>query len=234
MRDFDELLDGVLRQDGLAEPRGGLEERVMARVRAEDGHRSVLGLQNRRWSWLLVPAAACLGIVMAIWYVPGGRVARTDRVASRGSAPLISVRSGQEIVDGSQALGGSGRAFYPSQQAGRGPRARDAHHTTPPASWQGLRLIRDKAAAKMGHPVYRGIKRVQAAPEEPKLESFPAVSQKGDIAGWLGGDDGGKLAAIARQASPETVAAYQQLRAVQNEPIDIAAIEIKPLQQGSI
>jgi hypothetical protein len=35
-------------------------------------------------------------------------------------------------------------------QSGRA--SHDAHHTTPPASWRGPRLIDDETVAKMGHP----------------------------------------------------------------------------------
>lgn len=77
----------------------------------------------------------------------------------------------------------------------------------------------------------RGIKRVKVEPEnEPKLETFPAVSQKGDLTGWLRSSGDGKLSIIAREITPAVAVAYQQLHAVQSEPIDIAAIEIKPLQ----
>jgi hypothetical protein len=111
--------------------------------------------------------------------------------------------------DGGVRAGGSGRAL------------RDAHPVTPPASWRGPRLSRDNAVAKMGHPAFE---------DEPKLETFPAVSQKANIVGSLGDSSDGKLAAIARGVSPETLAAYQQLRSAQSGPIDIAAIEIMPLQ----
>jgi hypothetical protein len=187
--DFDALMDEVLREDAQVEPRPGMERRVMSRV---EGEGRLSRPQNRWWGWLLVPAAACVGIAAAVWYVSDGGVSQHDRIALRVSPPALTV----PVLETPKIV--SARPDVRVSPAGQ---------------------------------VDRGGKRVRAASEkEPKLETFPAVSQKGDISGWLGSSDGGKLAAIAREASPETVAAYQQLRSAQNEPIDIAAIEIKPLQ----
>jgi len=204
MKDFDELLDEVLREDAAAEPRAGLEARVMARARSEAGHGSTFGLPNRWRAWMLGPVAACLAIVAAVWYVSGGGLSQPDRVASHMPAPVLSVETpgierSHPVAEGDAGLsvGGSGRAL------------RDAH------------LSDEKTVAKMGHP---------DSEDGPKLDTFPAVSQKGDLAGWLRSGDDGKLATIARQVTPEVAKAYQQLQAVQSEPIDIAAIEIKPLQ----
>lgn len=209
MKDFDELLDGVLREDASAQPRAGLEARVMARVQLDGGHGAVLGLRHRWRRWLLVPGTACLGIVVAVWYVSSGNLPQPDRVASRVSAPVLSVHlpaivGSLDVAERRQSLAESDSAL--SREG------RTSRH---------MRLVRDKAAPKVRHAL---------SEDSPKLESFPAVSQKGDIANWMGGDDGGKLAAVAREASPEILAAYQQLRSTQGEPIDIAAIEIKPLQ----
>lgn len=219
MKDFDELLDEVLREDFAPEPSAGFEARVMARVRADAGHGSAL---SKRWrTWILGPAAACLGIVAVVWYVAGGGMPQPDRTASRASAPGISVEKSE--IESSHSVAGANAGL---DMGGSGRAKRDAH------------LSDDKTIAKMGHPVLenaryvdRKVKRVEAASEdEPKLETFPAVSQKGDLAGWLGGGDDGKLATIAREVTPAAAAAYQQLNAAQSEPIDIAAIEIKPLQ----
>ncbi len=216
MKDFDELLDGVLREDASAQPREGLEGRVMARVRADEGlPRSFSQHWSRRRKWLFVPAAACLGVAALIWYGVDGGVQQSQRIDSRVSSSAFSASSGGEMEgDGRSSLGGSGRA------------SRDSH------------LSDDKAVPKMGHPVLgsarymdRGMKRVKLAPEnEPKLETFPAVSQKGDLAGWLGSSGDGKSTLIAREITPAVAVAYQQLHEVQSEPIDIAAIEIEPLQ----
>jgi len=220
MKDFDELLDSVLREDAPAEPRAGLEARVMARVRTEAGHGSAWGLPNWWRAWMLGPVAACLGVVGVVWYVSGGFLSQPDRVASHMPAPVLSVETpGMESShpvargDAGLSVGRSGRAL------------RDAH------------LSDKKAVAKMGHPVLDSARYLRrktsvksASEDEPKLETFPAVSQKGDIAGWLGSGDDGKLSALARDVTPVVAAAYQQLHEAQSEPINIAVIEIKPLQ----
>jgi hypothetical protein len=65
MKRFDELLDGVLREDAAVQPRGGFEARVMARVKENAGQ----SIGQRRWlrrGWILVPVAACLGVILLI------------------------------------------------------------------------------------------------------------------------------------------------------------------------
>ena len=83
MKDFDELLDEVLREDAAAESRAGLELRVMARVRGERRGGFGFGLGSRGWGWL-VPAVVCAGIVAAMWLVP-----RRERVCGAGVSLLL-------------------------------------------------------------------------------------------------------------------------------------------------
>lgn len=195
MKDFDELLDEVLREDAQAAPLTGLESRVMARMRTEG--------RSRNWlrGWMLVPAAACLGVVAMVWFVAGRGAPQNEVVVSRASTQLTP------------------KAEMSSRESGRA--LRDAH------------LSRDRAAAKMGHPALVANRRAVAVPVResmPKLETFPAVTQKGEATSWLGGSGDSKLVAIAKDVSPQALKAYQELQASQNGPINIAAIEIKPLQ----
>lgn len=202
MKNFNELLDGVLREDVAAEPRPGLEARVMARVQADEGllHASFSQTWDRWRKWLFVPAAACLGVAALVWYGTGGGTSRPARVASRASAPALAVPA----VVAPKSAAAIARNSAP--QAGEG-------------------YLSDEEAAP------RQPKRVRTVSEdEPKLETFPAVSQKGNPAGWLGGGDNGKLDAIASEVTPAVAKAYRQLQEAQSEPIDIAAIEITPLQ----
>ena len=125
----------------------------------------------------------------------------------------------------------SGRESQPELKLGGSDRAsRDAH------------LSNDKTVAKMGHPVVaeraQGVQRRVAVVRHPsavarnslpKLETFPAVTQKGEAADWLGGDDA-KLATVAREMSPQALKALQELQESQSQQLTIAAIEIKPLQ----
>lgn len=132
MKDFDELLDSVLREDVAAEPRADLERRVMARVRSDErlARGSVSQYRNRWRRWLFVPAAACLGMI-AVWYVADRGMPQPERIASRVSTPALTVDSAIKAgtVESFRNLGGSGRAL------------RNAH------------LRRDEAAPKVGrHP----------------------------------------------------------------------------------
>jgi hypothetical protein len=200
MKDFDQLLDGVLQEDTAAQPRPGLEARVMARVRMEGRkYRSGFGPRNLLWA-SSIAMIVCVVMAASIWYVSDRGLPQPDKVASRAPAPILNA---------------------PAVETPKPVVARHDAHLSQGKDRQHLRLTHvDSANEKAEH----------ASEDEPRLETFPAVSQKGDVTGWFGTSDGEKLAAIARGASPETVAAYQQLRSAQKEPIDIAAIEIKPLQ----
>ena len=202
MKNFDELLDGVLREDAAAEPRAGLEGRVMVRVRADRAlPRGCFSQDWNRWRrWLPVPAAACLVAAVSVWYVSDGRVPHPDAAALRGSSPVLAI---------------------PAVEAPK-PMAADAQSNAP--------QVRERPL--FAEAVARQPKRVRtaSAESEPKLETFPAVSQQGNPAGWLGRDENGKFAAIANEVTPAAAKAYRQLQEAQSEPIGIAAIEITPLQ----
>lgn len=191
MKDFDELLDEVLREDGQAMSRPGLETRVMARLRSDE---------RPAWRWWIagVMAAAACAVAGMVWVAPRD-------VRGPKHTVIVAEKSSQ------RELGGSGRAL------------RDAH------------LRRDESAPKMGHPVVaeRKARRsliVAQRKRLPKLETFPAVTQKGEAASWLGEGGDSKLVAAAKEMSPLAVKAYQELREAQDQPLNIVAIEIKPLQ----
>ncbi|HEV2711188.1 MAG TPA: hypothetical protein VGU67_13320 [Edaphobacter sp.] len=200
MKDFDELLDGVLREDATVQPRTGLDARVIARVRIDGRkHRSGFGSRNLLWA-CSIAMFVCVAMASSIWYVSDRGLPQPVKVASRVPAPILNA---------------------PAVET---PKLVVARHNVRLSQGEGGQHLRLP-------PVGSANEKPEHAPEdEPRLETFPAVSQKGDVTGWFGTSDGEKLAAIARRASPETVAAYQQLRSAQKEPIDIAAIEIKPLQ----
>jgi len=88
MREFDELLDEVLRKDARTEPRPGIEQRILANVNAEVSR----PVAWRRWLRLwLAPAGACLGLILVMQHgrredvdsrVAGMTVADTHRAAA--------------------------------------------------------------------------------------------------------------------------------------------------------
>jgi hypothetical protein len=83
MKKFDELLDGVLREDATAQPRVGLEERVMARVRAD-------GQRRPRWRFVaLGTVAAALPVCVVALLVWPGSAPPVQHVEST-PAPTVS------------------------------------------------------------------------------------------------------------------------------------------------
>ncbi len=70
-REVDEWLEAGLRQYGKAEPRVGLENRVLASLQVERNRMAA----PSRW-WWLVTATALAAMVVAVWVWQSGRVAR--------------------------------------------------------------------------------------------------------------------------------------------------------------
>ncbi len=211
MKNFDELLDGVLREDAAAQPGAGLEGRVMARVREEERlpQGLILRLRSGWRSWLLVSAAACAGIVAVVWYVAAGGVSQPERIASRVPPPTLSAHS---VAKPEMGSGGNGHAL------------RDAHLTTPPTNWRGPRLSDDKAVAKMGHPTLVA----RETTPLPKLDVFPTPAEVDMFPRPVKATaEESQLAALRSEKVVEAIAALHQ---EQSEPIRIAAIEIAPLQ----
>lgn len=198
MKGFDELLDEVLREDGQAMPRPGLETRVMARLRADE--RPAAGWLKARWLTAGAMAAAACVVAAVLWVAP-----------RNGSAPQVQ------------------RPVVVTK-----PEANRPHLSTPQAKLAGTHSSDDKTVARRGHPIgtLSKMRRSPVVAQQsrlPKLETFPAVTQKGEAAGWLGGSDA-KLATVVREMSPQTLKALQELQESQSRPLTIAAIEIKPLQ----
>ena len=60
---LDRWLDGALQQYGNAEPRAGLEHRILANLESADKRARV----DRRWWWALAAAAVMVCIAVAVW-----------------------------------------------------------------------------------------------------------------------------------------------------------------------
>jgi len=90
--DFDRLLDDVLEKDTLAEPRPGIEQRVLARVREE---RVGAAIRMRGW-WIGAAAslAACLVIAVAVHHRSGMRDVPSVPGAQAVAAPPSAMASG--------------------------------------------------------------------------------------------------------------------------------------------
>ncbi len=68
-REIDQWLESALSQYGKAEPRSGLESRVLANLRAERNRIA----SARRWWWALGTAVALAVVVAAVWVGERGR-----------------------------------------------------------------------------------------------------------------------------------------------------------------
>ncbi|WP_035348180.1 hypothetical protein [Edaphobacter aggregans] len=183
MREFDDLLDEVLKDRVAGKPRAGMEQRILARVREEGAQ----GFDWQRMGWIAgASLAACLvvGVVVELSQRRMDKnVVLPPQAASIPSTPARTNPTGEMPVP-SPVKTTSG-----NRHAGR--------------RVESVRV----EAARPGDSQGR---------EErlPKLDTFPAVTQKIE----------------PLTVSPPAVAqAMQELKAKQEQPLVVAAIEIKPL-----
>jgi hypothetical protein len=91
MREFDELLDQLLREDAREVPRPGMERRVLERVYAESRGPS------RRWMMWGALAATALSAGVMVWInarpVPGSQRMSSPTVQSQGAQTRVAVVS---------------------------------------------------------------------------------------------------------------------------------------------
>jgi hypothetical protein len=86
---LDWWLEGALRQYGNAEPRAGLEHRILANLESADKRASF----DRRWWWVFAVAAVMVCIVVAVWM---GR--DVNRVAKPSIARVMPATSSVVIT----------------------------------------------------------------------------------------------------------------------------------------
>ena len=92
---LDQWLDTALQEYGSAEPRMGLESRILANLAAE---KASFGARRRRWLWVFGAAAAMTAVVIVVWLGSGtstrsrssgnfeGNATSTTQKASEGNA----------------------------------------------------------------------------------------------------------------------------------------------------
>jgi len=203
MNNFDQLLNQVLQEEAQAQPRAGIEGRVLARIRLE----AVQPVAQWRWhrpAWLRpVPAAACLCVVLALCVVLVIPRSPHSSPVAKTSVPLdagVAAAHQAPVVEPDAAFAGqSDNPPSPAKAAG------------PDAS---RRVVR--RSAEVGKVPL------------PKLETFPAPAPVTIFPQPVAPNEGGpQLAALRSQKVAEALAKLQQ---EQNEPIRIAAIQIAPLQ----
>jgi hypothetical protein len=195
MKEFDELLDGVLQEDGRVEPQPGLERRIQVRVQAE---MTRVSGWSRWWRFGLVPLVTCVVVVITVHHrsghetVPAPVVASASKIAASDDAG--SAKSAEQLSNASLSY----RTNRTKEEALR------VHHQTA-AVEESVREIR-----------------------LPKMETFPAVTQRGGFLPEPGNDrerDG--LRAVAD--SSQVAQAFLELKVKQEKPLEVSAIEIKPL-----
>jgi hypothetical protein len=102
-----DLLDNALKQYGAAEPRAGLEDRVLARIQAEaqaEGRQ----VRTRNWSWW--PSIACAVLLLSVAAAFLARNHRADLSAAKNHAPVVSApRQVPESVPSARAGGALAR-----------------------------------------------------------------------------------------------------------------------------
>jgi hypothetical protein len=152
----------------------------------EDGRR---GFEWQRMGWFAAASlAACVLVAAVVQLRPGGRASDAAGPPQTAAVPSTAARTDPT----SERPGPS-----PVKTIHRDGRA-------------------DRGVANVHREAVRS-ESLQAEEERlPKLDTFPAVTQK----------DG-----LAATASPAVAQAMQELKAEQERPIVVAAIEIKPLEQ---
>jgi hypothetical protein len=199
-RYVEELLDASLARYSQAEPRPGLEERLLAKVRssASAGRRPTL------WSWYLAPAAAVAAVMLMVGIVLWRR---EDITSPAPKAPVVAVNPGP-------APAASGPAV-----AGTPPAAREAI-PLPPAR---LGAGRPSAAGRLAATPSRPRREVFPSPE-------PLSDRDRALLGWIQGAQPaleellGKLP-VADQAPGKILVAELQIPVLAIEPIAVQALE---------
>jgi hypothetical protein len=200
MKDFDELLDQVLKEEARVEPRLGFEERILAGLRVE--------ASRKRW--------------LRIWWVPAGVFAG---LAVSAALMVQHGRSDAHSAAANPGVSQAGRASLPAPEKVRKVFETETlspdHRSAPPLLPR--RRAEGRTASQMGQGEAVGESRL------PKMETFPAVAQSGGFLPEpvMTSGEGGKLREVLD--SPQVAQALLELKAKQERPLEVSAIEIEPL-----
>lgn len=184
MKDFDELLDGVLRENSSTQPQLGLEARVMARVRTD-------GQRPPKWRFVAWGAAAtalplCV-VAVLLWPRNVPPVQRSENTP----ATAISTVSSRTDLE--------------------------------PARNERLKTVQVKASVQPESAIVASVDKPL-----PKLDVFPSPAPEDIFPRPVKASEGEHQ--LAELRSKKVGEALAILRQEQNEPIQIAAIKIAPLQ----
>lgn len=183
MKNFDELLDEVLREDSSIQPRLGLEARIVARVRTGGQRRSV-------WKFVAWGAAAALPVCVVALLVWPRSVPPVQRSESVPAAVVSTVSKKADLE---------------------------------PLSAERLKTARVKASVRPENAVVANVDKPL-----PKLDVFPSPAPEDMFPRPVKTNEGEQQLAVLR--SKKVGEALAALHQEQNDPIQIAAIEIVPLQ----
>lgn len=119
--DLNQWLESTLGQCGKAEPRSGLENRILASLQAERSRRA----SRRSWWWTIATTAAFAAIVAAVWVGESGRVRKPVKTAGTSTTPSEEFRGSIQPVPAPR-VAHPAKGFPASQVAGRTPVNRGA------------------------------------------------------------------------------------------------------------
>ena len=115
-RFLDELLDSALAQYAQAEPRPGLEGRLLARLRSQP--------EPAAFSWRWLPmAAAAAAVVVAVLYFAGSRQARRPEIAVQPQPAVAPAGTAQPGMPMAPSVASGPAASRPAVRQPSAPRA---------------------------------------------------------------------------------------------------------------
>ena len=199
--EFEAVLAAALREMVEVEPRAGFAVRL--RAAAFEAERSAAKKLGRLWRGWAAGAVAA-GMVAGVMVMERSAGRTSEEVSLPHEATAIS-----ESTYRAQAL---------SEQPMRAQTAISGQVT----------LRRQLAAAGGGSRCSRSALSRTVALAEPKLETFPAVTQRGDVTHWMSEPDGEQMRTL-REASATAVQTMAELQTAQAVPLEIATIVITPL-----
>jgi hypothetical protein len=125
-RDVDQWLESALSQYGKAEARAGLENRVLANLRAERNRIAT----RRRWWWAAGTATALAAILVVVWV--GGSLRERNPGSTAGTSMTTRREAARGSIQPRPALQAAERATDVGQRAPANRLVRDLAVVRPP------------------------------------------------------------------------------------------------------
>ena len=218
---FDELLGKVLSEESAVEPRAGLERRVMARV----GERSAAA--SRRWMFAAWAGGLAVVAVVLVVLLPGRPVVRAVRHDGLAVSNPAAASLGHGLPSGAKASSRSMMYGILRPRSGQASEAVPLSKTgrSPDDVSRGVSAERAAAPRRSGASGKQVVQAEEAA--LPKLDVFPSPAPVDVFPGPVADE---RQDAAAELSSPKAAEALLALQKEQKEPIQVAAIQIAPLE----